>query len=73
MLPADASNKDVAATSEDPTIAKVEWDSTANAFKLTMLKEGNVKLDWKSSDGNASKEQNVTVTEAATPTSTHNS
>lgn len=67
VQPEDASNKDVNATSEDPTIAKIEWDSASNAYKLTLVKAGSTTIDWKSSDGGAEKTQAVTVSAPAAP------
>lgn len=64
IKPANVTNGNITANAQDPTIVSVTPEANALVADLQLLKAGQTKVVWKSNDGGATKEINVTVTEA---------
>jgi uncharacterized protein YjdB len=65
FTPADATNKSLTVTVDDPSIAAVT-DNKDNTYTVNFLKAGTTQIHWVANDGGGAKvDANVTVTAPA--------
>lgn len=63
IKPTNATDGNITAKADDPTIAQVTPETNSLIADIKLLKAGSTKVTWKSNDGSATKTLNVTVTD----------